>query len=152
MYVGPTHPKWYLVQVDMDQSQPVSVTKYGVYRWRWYVRQYDNCNKYTTMECHFWPEIRKKNQDGMLGKIFPARPIKVHKLLENIHIHVWYQYYIYLDEHSLVGPFQFGTTGRRNLKWPNMIKNKQWKECYKEVQKKGINTSDTKEAVQFGRW
>ena len=32
-----------------------------------------------------------------------------------------------------------------------MIKNKQWKECYKEVQKKGINTSDTKEAVQFGR-
>ena len=46
----------------------------GVYRCLWYIRKYEDYNKYPTMECHFGPEIIRKNQDGTLGKVLPVIP------------------------------------------------------------------------------
>ena len=66
-------------------------------------------------------------------------------------MYAWYQYDISLANHRLVGPFQFGTKGRKKLKYPNMISNKNRKELEKEGLKKGINNSDTKEVVPLGR-
>ena len=77
------------------------------------------------MECRFGTEIRTKNQDGRLGNMLPVRPIKVHKLLQKNHTYMWYQHYISMADHRLVGPFQFETTGRKKLKYPNIIDNKQ---------------------------
>ena len=127
MSTGSTHAKWYLVQVYMDHSDPVSMSNYGVYCFLWYIIQYESCNKYPTMKCRFWPEIRTKNQDGTLGNMLPVRPSKVHNLLQNNQTYMWYQDYISLCDHRLIGPFQFGATGRSKLKYPNMINEKQWK-------------------------
>ena len=113
--------------MDMDQSDAVSTSNYGVYFCHWYFRTYEDCNKYPTMECRLWPGIITKNQDNTFGKILSARPGKVNNLLQKNHIYVWYEDNIYLDEHRLVGPLQFGTTGRNKLKHPNMIDYKQWK-------------------------
>ena len=96
------------------------------------------------MECRSWPEIRIKNQDGTLGKILTVRPNKVQNLLKKNQTYVWYQDEIFFSENRLVGPLQFGTTGRNKLKHPNMIEDKQWKELEKEGLKEGINTSYTK--------
>ena len=79
------------------------------------------------MAVRFGPEIIMKNQDGALGKMLSVRPSKVHNLLQKNQTYVWYQDDIYLDEHRLVGTFQFGTTGRKKLKYPNIIDVKQWK-------------------------
>ena len=92
------------------------------------------------MRCRFCPETRAKNQDGNLGKMFPVIPIKVHNLLQNNQRYVWYQDDISLVEHTLLGKFQFGTTGRSKLEYPNMLYEKQWKELEKNGRKKGINT------------
>ena len=87
----------------------------------------------------------------MLGSMLTVRPSKVQNLLQKNQTYVWYQDDIYLDEHRLVGTFQFETTGRKKLKYPNMIDNKKWKELGKEGQKKGINMSDTKGVMPLGR-
>ena len=79
------------------------------------------------MEWYFGREIRTKNQDCMLGKMFPVIPSKVHKLLQKNQKYVWYQDDISLDEYRLIGTFQLGTTVRKKLKYPNMINEKQWK-------------------------
>ena len=79
------------------------------------------------MGCRFWTEIRTNNPDGTLGKMFPVIPSKVHNLLQNNQKYVCYQDYVSLANHRLVGPFQFGTTGRKRLKYPNLIDEKQWK-------------------------
>ena len=55
--VGLTHTKWYLVQVDMEQSDPVTMRDYGVYPCRWYIRHHEDCTKIPIMECRFWPDI-----------------------------------------------------------------------------------------------
>ena len=64
-------------------------------------------------------------QDGTLGKMFPVGPLRVKSFLQRYQEYVWYQYDISLDEHRLVGPLQFGTTGRKELKYPNIIDVKQ---------------------------
>ena len=60
-------------------------------------------------------------QDGTLGKMFPVRPLRVNNYLQKYQKYVWYQDEIYLADHRLVGPFQFGETGGKKLKHPNMI-------------------------------
>ena len=62
--------------------------------------------------------------DGTLGKIFPVRPLGVNGFLQIYQEYVWYQDYISLAEHRLIGSFQFGTIVRKKLKQPNMINYK----------------------------
>ena len=60
-----------------------------------------------------------------LGIMLPVIPLRVNYFLYKYQKYVWYQYEISLTEHMLVGTFQFGSTGRKELKCPNMIKEKQ---------------------------
>ena len=102
--------------------------EYGVYCFRWYIRQYEYCTKHLTTECSFWTEIIKTNQVGTLGKILPVIPSNVHNLPQEIHTFMWYQDDISLAGHILFRPFHFGTTVRNKLKPTNIIEEKQWKE------------------------
>ena len=90
-------------------------------------------------------------QDGTLGNMWLVRSLQVNDFLKKIKGCVWYQYDIYLAENRIFGKFQFGTTGRNKIKYPDMIDDKQWKELDNEGRKKGINTSDTKEVVPLRR-
>ena len=83
------------------------------------------------MKCPFWTEIRTKNQYSTLGKMLPVRPSKVNNLLQDNQTYICYQDDISLTDHRLVGPFQFGTTGINELKYPNMVDKKHWKELEK---------------------
>ena len=63
------------------------------------------------MACIFWPYIKEMQHDGTLGKMWPVIPLKVNNLLNKYQGYVWYQDGIHLDEYSMVGTFQFDTTG-----------------------------------------
>ena len=109
----------------MYHLEPFDMRKYGVYHCQWYIIQYEECNKYPTIECRFWTEIRTKNQDSTLVNMLPLIPGKVHNISQNNKIYVWCQDDISLAEHRLVVPFQSRTTGREKLKHPKMIDKKQ---------------------------
>ena len=66
--------------------------------------------------------------DSKLGKMFPVRSLMLKSSLQRYQEYVWYQDEIYLNEYRLVGPFQFGTKGRKILKYPDMIKVEHQKE------------------------
>ena len=70
-------------------------------------------------------------QDGTVGIMLPVRPLRVNNLLQKHQKYVWYQDDISLSEYMLIGPLQFGATGRKKLKYPNMTEEKQWKELEK---------------------
>ena len=70
-------------------------------------------------------------QDGTLGKILPVRPLRLNGFLKRCQEYLWYQYDISLSEYMIFGPFQFGRTLRKKLKYPNIIEEKQWKELVK---------------------
>ena len=125
---GLAQAKWYFLQVYMDNSYHVAVKEYGAYRFWWHIRQYDECTKHPAMECCFWTEIITNNQDDTIGNMLLVIPSKVHNLLKNNLTYVWYQDEISMQEHRLSIPFQFVTTGRKKLKYPDIIEETQWKE------------------------
>ena len=75
----------------------------------------------------FFSDIREIQKDDTLGKMWQVIPLWVNDFLRKIQGYVWYQDDISLAEHRLAGPFKFGTTGRKKLKYPNMIVDKQCK-------------------------
>ena len=77
-------------------------------------------------------------------------PLRVNYFLLKYQKYVWYQDYISLVDHRLVGPFQFGVTGRKKLKFSNTIKEKQWKELEKLIINTEVNISNAKEVVPLG--
>ena len=125
---GSAQNKWYLVQVDMDNSDPATMREYGVYCCWWYIRKHKDCTKHPNTESHFWREIRTKDQNDTLENMLLVRPSKVHNLLQNNYTYIWYQYGISLADHRIVVPFQFGRETKNILKQPNVIEDKQWKE------------------------
>ena len=64
-------------------------------------------------------------QDGTLGNMCSVRTLRVNDFLNKMQVYDWYQDDISLAEHRPVGPFRFGTTVRKKLKYPNMIYYKQ---------------------------
>ena len=50
-------------------------------------------------------------KDGTFVKMCPVIELTVNELLKKYQDCVWYQYYISLAEHRMVGKYQFGTTG-----------------------------------------
>ena len=137
---GSTQAKWYLVQLKMEQSNLIEMRDYGVYRCWWDIRNHKDCTQNRTMECCFLTDIRDMKQDSTLGKTFPVKPLRLKVFVNRYQEYLWYQDDIYLADNRLVRRSQFVTTGRKKLKYPNMIDVKQWKELYKEGWKKGINT------------
>ena len=139
---------------DTSGNEPIISSHHEILRGvlgRWYIRHHDNCSKPPITECDFWLEIRVMQQDGTLGKMWPVIPLRVKEFLKKRWGYVWYQDDVSLAEDRLVVTFQFGTTGRNKSKYPNMIYKKQWMELEKEVRKKVINTSDTKEVAPLER-
>ena len=110
----------------MEQSYTVAMRDYGVNWCRWYIRQNEDCTNCPIMECRFGTEIIEMHQDRTLGNMLPVRPLRVNDFLNKRQGYVWYQDDISVADNRLVGTFQFGTTGRKILKYPNMINDKQW--------------------------
>ena len=85
---GSSQNKWHLVQVEMYQSDPLSVWCHGVYQFQCYIENHKDCTQNPTIECFFGEEIREMRQDGTLGKILPVRPLRLkgflHKCQENV--------------------------------------------------------------------
>ena len=68
--------KWYLIKVDIYQSDPVTMRDYGVYRCQWYIRHHKDCTKRPIVECRFGPVIREIPQYVKLGKMWTAIPLR----------------------------------------------------------------------------
>ena len=109
-------PTWYVVQVDLDETDPLVAKDWGVYHVKWYIRHHEDAKSMLQCNCRFWPEIHEIIPDGGFGPLYPVSPHKVAKTLEKQGNRFgWYQLDINLAENGLVGPFDFAP----NHKIPN---------------------------------
>jgi hypothetical protein len=119
--------KWFLVQVDINETDPQEAVQVGRYHCRWYIRHVDDSFKEKTRFARFWPEVHEL-RDGVLGKIVVVRPDKVRKLTEQKKARLaWYQDKVDLVNDRLVGPFDFMPVTTRQRK-QNLIDNEYWAE------------------------
>jgi hypothetical protein len=106
---GKTTADWHLVQVDLDETDPIQAKKIGQYHVRYYIRHHQQAKTKPIRECKQWPLIREMKGEEF-GAIIMVRPEKVGEVLaKRPHTRNWYQEGVNLAEDALVGPFDFAT-------------------------------------------
>jgi hypothetical protein len=105
---GQVSPTWYVVQVDLDETDPIAAKDWGVYRARWYIRHHRDSKKNLHCNCRFWPEIHELNSDNSFGPVYPVGPEKAEAfVVKHSNRYGWYQLDVNIAEAGLVGPFDF---------------------------------------------
>ena len=62
-------PKWYLVEVDLEETDPVAAKERGMYWCQWWIKNHQDSMKLPIWSCQFWPEVWIKGKDGVLGRL-----------------------------------------------------------------------------------
>ena len=136
---GQVAAQWYLVQVDLDESDTEVMDKFGVYCMKFYICHHQDSTHKSICSCRYWPEIRKLQSDGEIGSIYPVAPKRVKNLLQARTNLYWYQDDVNLVTDALVGPF--------NFKKGYLVDAAQWEELQQEASKHGIDTQEINRIV-----
>ena len=67
---------WCVVQVDLDETDPVNAKILGEYHCRFLTAHTTNATLFTRRECRYWPELREVRKDGSLGRYICVSPSK----------------------------------------------------------------------------
>ena len=123
--------RWYLVQVDLNETDPHAAKQVGRYHCKWYVRHADDSREMATRNARFWPEIHVI-RDGVLAEMILVRPNKVTTFLRDkgSRKYAWYQDEVSLGEDRLVGPFDF-KSGTQDRPRQHCVDSAQWDELLK---------------------
>jgi hypothetical protein len=104
---GQLTAKWYLVQVDRDETKRQNAISIGEYHVRWLIKNEPQAKTEKTRKCAFWPLIKELLPN--IGAIVMFRPQKAITILEQKpYKYAWYQREINLVEGKLHGPFDYG--------------------------------------------
>jgi hypothetical protein len=137
--LGSPKKKWFVVQVDMDETDPYSAQQFGTYHCRWWIPKQDDAKQRNIKDCRFWPEIHELRQ-GIMGDMVMFRPARVNKILNKKNSKwVWYQRPINLMDDLVAGPFDFTPISTTNPEH-NRIPITMWNQLLTHDNK--VDTSD----------
>jgi hypothetical protein len=149
---GPTSASWALVQVDLNETDPVAAKDFAIYRVKWYAAHELDCASKPLAECRFWPLLQEATDDGTPFRQFQLKPAKVSTHLQHVETTMWLQADVALGEDCLVGPFDFTCAriadGPRNkvTKIPHRIDELHWQALERIGPRRGVDTSDVRES------
>ncbi len=139
---------WSLIQVDLNETDPIAARDFAIYRVKWYdVNEQDSSTK-PVAECRFWPKLQEFDDDSSFVRYLQMKPNKVSNHLSYISGSDWCQADVALGEDRLVGPFDF-TTARdthgplnKVIKFPNCVDNCYWEELERVAGRRDVDMSD----------
>jgi hypothetical protein len=116
---GQTTPRWFLVQVNLEQMDPVAAKQQGIYWVYWLIQHYQDCLKLPTGECRYWPEVHERTTDpkNPYGPIIPVRPGRHRTILRQGNRKL-YEDKFELATNLLHGPVNYQTGGRHVIPIP----------------------------------
>jgi hypothetical protein len=73
---GQTTETWYLVQVNLDKTDPLAAKELGRYWVHWMICHHVDCLSKQICLCQFWPEVHERTTNPLqpYGQIVPVRP------------------------------------------------------------------------------
>ena len=100
-------PRWYLVQVDWEEMDPVEAWWQEVYQCKWWIKHHQDSASCKTKECRFWLEVWQRDGEGVLMWLVAVWLDWYKRFLwKNGGKYKWFQDQVCLAEHLLVGPFE----------------------------------------------
>lgn len=139
--------KWFVAQVRMKSSEEEADTENGIYTLRFFIRHAKDSATRAQRSCRYWPEVRYLRHDGTMGPIAMVRPAKADGMLrDNARKYVALEEEIDLDQHLLVGPFDFANP-REYDNQAHRIPDDCWIDLMHRATDRGINTNDVNQIL-----
>ena len=131
---GQTTEAWYLVQVNLEKTDPVSAKELGRYWVHWMIRHHIDCKTKQTHMCRFWPEVHELTTNPLqpYGRIIPVRPGKHPSVLTRPD-RILYEDEVDLASSILHGPIAFEGTS-------STIEETDWTAMINKATLRGIDT------------
>ena len=148
---GTTVPQWHLVQVDIDDTDPLRAKRLGEYQCNFLISHSKDAAMRPTRECRFWPELRALKSDGSLGKQIEVAPGKVASFLHRNPSTVQYSDRISLSENRIAGPFNFENRVISRNQVRGLVPEGAWKELEEAGPERGIDISNLGRIVRRRR-
>ena len=114
--------KWYITQVDWDETKERDAKEEGIYRLKWLAPHYADSKKRRRRDCRYWPEIHEVDKHGNLGRMRFVKPEKATREYINDQKWAFYEWDVNLTEDLLLGPFDLRTISKE----PNRVDNEIW--------------------------
>jgi hypothetical protein len=127
---------WYVVQLDMDETNEKLAKTKGQYHCKWYIPNPSSRREISNTA--FWPLIKEYTDEETYGKTIIARPDKATNMLKRQpHRYAWYQKEVNIIEDAVSGPFDFekGFT----------VPDKTWNEVRERASQHKINVANITE-------
>jgi hypothetical protein len=127
---------WYLVQVNLDKTDPVAAKELGRYWVHWMIRHHVDCQSKTTRMCRFWPEVHVRATDPLqpYGQLVPVRPGKQGSVLKRPD-RILYEDEVDLASNLLHGPIDYEGEGQ-------LIGEPNWTAMSRKADIRGIDTAN----------
>ena len=138
---GKMAPQWQLVQVDIDETDPLRAKRLGEYQCNFLIAHSGDAARKRTRECRFWPELRSIKSDGSLGKQMEVAPSKVASFLHRNPSVIRYSDRISLGESRIAGPFDFGGRSDTGRTLHGLVPDEAWEELEEAAPTRGVDTS-----------
>jgi hypothetical protein len=71
---GQTTETWYLVQVNLNKTNPLAAKELGRYWVHWMICHHVDCLSKQTCLCRFWPEVHERTPALRTDRTCPTRP------------------------------------------------------------------------------
>jgi hypothetical protein len=148
---GTTLPGWYVVQADLDETDPVNAKILGEYHCRFLTAHATDASLLTQRECRYWPELRETRRDGSLGRYVCVAPAKANGYVQRVPHTIWFGDQISLAENRMAGPFNLTSKERKGRTIRHCIPDEAWKEFEEVAPLRGVDSSTLNELKAAAR-
>ena len=143
-------PRWYLVQIDLDATNPQLAKTMGTYSARWLTPHHVDRRHKPLTDCRFWPDIcrRPTPTEPPSREPIPTSPAKAEELVRNDPTAAWIEDDVNLATDRLVGPFEFQpspdrtTTRQKTTKFAQVVDLTHWDQLVIACQRVDLDASD----------
>lgn len=136
--------KWYLVQVDVNETDERKARQRSIYHAKWWAPHHVDCTSTcrAIVHCRFWPEIRELMHTGYLRARRVVRPHKVEAVVKQDERLAWFQLPLNLCQMCLHGPFEFTAAVNTDIMETHRVTDHDWALMEAEAHRQGINVED----------
>ena len=140
---------WALVQVDLNETDPVAARDFAIYRVKWYDANTQDSKTKPVVECRFWPKLQELDDDGSFVRYLQMKPSKVSyssicipKELTGAKLTLHWEKTV--SSAHLISRQPATLTARINkvAKIPNCVDDCYWKELERVANRRDVDVSD----------
>ena len=132
-------PRCFVVQVDLEESDPIRAKLLGEYRCNFLVKHPSDAKVKPQCDFRYWPEVRELREYGSGGSRHSVSPWKAQGYIDKHPALFRFSDTISIAKDQLAGPFNYVTLNESNKPVRHRVPEEAWIELEENATRRGLN-------------